>query len=32
MQDAGPVCLRCAGLDHLVFRWPKRSSDAPPRQ
>ncbi|MGH3921792.1 MAG: hypothetical protein ACRDTT_02765 [Pseudonocardiaceae bacterium] len=19
MQDAGPVCLRCAGLDHLVF-------------
>lgn len=19
MQDAGPLCLRCAGLDHLVF-------------
>ena len=19
MQDVGPVCLRCAGLDHLVF-------------
>lgn len=19
MQDAGPVCLRCVGLDHLVF-------------
>lgn len=19
MQDAGPVCMRCAGLDHLVF-------------
>jgi hypothetical protein len=19
MQDAGPVCLRCVGMDHLVF-------------